>query len=384
MVLGRWNSLAALALASAGLAGLAAVAEEQIAPTEQPIVVRAQAAAQDGELIPLELTVEPFYAFVAEDAEEASPYWIGVQLEPPTDILKQHLHLEGGMVTVHVFEGSPAEKAGLQANDIILKAADSYVKEPGDLLKSVGDTKGKELTLVLIRGGKEQTLKVVPAKRPQDAAPQPAQAAETEEKEAVQKLEAALNIYKRRHQDAADVRTVDVLRLRPGVVTGSGSSLLGLPKDVSVTITKDGTNPAKIVVKKDGKEYEATEDKLGQLPEDLQKYVQQVRSSGGNAFAYQARLALPRTTAEATKSAAAQYKAVTIPVPMTPVPAATAEASKVYRYHVEAKHAAGEVDSKLDQILKLISQKEDSSVSELRKEVQQLRKELEELRQEKK
>ncbi|MBC7856381.1 MAG: PDZ domain-containing protein, partial [Pirellulaceae bacterium] len=194
MVSSRWNSLAALALASAGLAGLAAVADEQVAPAEQPIVVRALTAAQDGELIPL----EPLYAFVAEGAEEASPYWIGVQLEPPTDILKQHLNLEGGMVTVHVFEDSPAAKGGLQANDIIIKAGDSYVKEPGDLLKSVGDAQGKELTLLLIRGGKEQALKVVPAKRAPEAAPQPAQAVETEEKEAVQKLEAALNIYRRR------------------------------------------------------------------------------------------------------------------------------------------------------------------------------------------
>ncbi|MBC7854496.1 MAG: hypothetical protein IAF94_13765 [Pirellulaceae bacterium] len=194
-----------------------------------------------------------------------------------------------------------------------------------------------------------------------------------------------MNIYRRRRRaDTAEAPAVDVLRLRPGVVAGAGGTHLDLPKDVTVTIIKAGVNPAKIVVKKDGKEYETTEDKLNQLPEVVRGYAQSVRSSGGTAFAYQARLATPYGAPAEAKSAAARYKTLTVPVPISPVPAATADTAKVYRYHVEAKHAADEVDSKLDQILKLISQKEDSSVSELRKEVQQLRKELEALRQEKK
>jgi membrane-associated protease RseP (regulator of RpoE activity) len=370
MVLSRWISLATVALASAGLAGFAAAEDETSKPAE-PILVRARVTAQDGENVPLDL--------VAVRADEASPYWIGVQLEPPTDILKEHLRLEGGMVAVHVFEDSPAAKGGLKANDIILKTGDSYVKEPGDLLKSVGAAKENELTLVVIRGGKEQTIKVIPAKRPQEANPQTLQAAETEAKAAVQKLEAALNVYRRKTAEA-----VDVVRVRPGVLAGASGTTLELPKDVSVTITKAGAGPAKIVVKKDGKEYEATEDKLSQLPEDVRKYVHLVRSGGGNAFAYEAwlapRTALPRTT----KSPTPQYKTVTVPAPVPPTPATSPETAKVYRYHVEAKHATGEVDSKLDQILKIVSQKDDSSVSALRKEVQQLRKELEELRKEKK
>ena len=58
--------------------------------------------------------------------------------------------------------------------------------------------------------------------------------------------------------------------------------------------------------------------------------------------------------------------------------------SPKYRVTEVKKVDTSTADSKLDQILKIVSQKEDSSVSALRKEVQQLRKELEELRQEKK
>jgi hypothetical protein len=382
MVSSRWNLLAALTLASAGLIGFTASAEEQATEVAEPVLVRTRTVAQDGEVVPLELELKPRFAYVLDEgADAASPYWIGVQLEPPTDILKAHLNLEGGMVAVHVFEGSPAEKGGLKANDIILKAGDSYVKEPGDLLKSVGSAKENELTLVLIRGGKEQTIKVVPTKRPQEVNPQAIREVETQEKEAVRNLEAALNVYRRRTAAVAgEEPAVDVLRLRPGVVAGSSAAHLALPKDVSVTITKEGSSPAKIVVKKDGKEYEATEDKLEKLPEDVLGYVQMVRS-GGQAFAYAARLADPRAAPPTAAKSSPRYRTVVLP---TPLPPAKADAAKVYRYHVEAKQVGAEEDSKLDRILKIVSQQEDSSVAELRKEVQQLRKELAELRQEKK
>ncbi len=115
MVSSRWNLLAALALASAGLFGFSAVAEEQIAEAEEPIFAQVRTIAQDGEVVPLEVELKPRFAYVLEEGgEEASPYWIGVQLEPPTDILKAHLNLEGGMVAVHVFEGKPGRERGAQ------------------------------------------------------------------------------------------------------------------------------------------------------------------------------------------------------------------------------------------------------------------------------
>jgi hypothetical protein len=231
--------------------------------------------------------------------------------------------------------------------------------------------------LALLRGGKEQTVKIVPVKRPEAPAQRLVLAASAE-REAVRNLEAALNLYKRQALRAdRETRVVDVLRVRPGMVRSRTATDLGLPNDVAVTITKEGVAPAKIFVKKDGKEFEATEVTLEKLPEDVRGYVQIVR--GGNAFAYTALaepLAAPATATKTDKV----YRATRV----APVPAPAAEATKVYRYHVEAKHAGGEVDSKLDRILKIVSQQEDSSVAELRKEVQQLRKELTELRQEKK
>jgi hypothetical protein len=47
----------------------------------------------------------------------------------------------------------------------------------------------------------------------------------------------------------------------------------GFPSDTSLMIRKEGDQPAHIVVKKDGKKFEATEDNLDELPEDIRRLV---------------------------------------------------------------------------------------------------------------
>jgi hypothetical protein len=47
-----------------------------------------------------------------------------------------------------------------------------------------------------------------------------------------------------------------------------------LPESLSITITREGKQPAKIKVKQQEREIETTEDKVGELPEDLRRYVE--------------------------------------------------------------------------------------------------------------
>jgi len=248
------------------------------------------------------------------------------------------------------------------------------------LLKCVAEAQDKELTIVLIRAGKEQALKVVPAKRPQANA-EAVKETVAEEREAIRSLESALNQY-RRKTDVAEA--IDVLRLRPGVVSGGSSAQGGLPKDVSVSITKEGSSPAKILVKKDGKEYQTTEDKLGELPTEIQKLVQIVRGNSGNLWAY--RLTNPKIAPSVVNQYVAPSVKLPVPVPPTHAvnPGVSPDPVKVYRYRQVETKASGDVDSKLNQILKILGHQGDSDVSSLRNEVDQLRKEIEELRKEKK
>lgn len=383
-------SFGLVALLSAALPRPAAAQENDNADAKQ-IVIRKAAQAQTADVLPA-AEVEAVFAVAEEEGAAVSPYWIGVQLEPLTDILKSHLNLDRGLVAVHVFEDSPAAKGGCKANDIILKAGDKYVKEPGDLLTAVGEAKENEMTITVLRGGKETQLKVKPVKRAEAARaqakdPQALKQAETEAKEAVQQLEAALHAYKLRAMEGT-APAVDLVRVQPGIVMSQQAVRKKIPDDVSIRITKEGNNPTKIWVKREGKEWEVTEDKIGDLPEEVRGYVQQLHLGPPPAMAVRLtqQAGDPRRTTTRLFAQPVPKVSGLHAAPATPVPPATSAMSKTYQYRVtEAKDPAGSgAESKLDQILKILGQKEDSSVADLREEVKQLRKELEELRKEKK
>jgi membrane-associated protease RseP (regulator of RpoE activity) len=61
-----------------------------------------------------------------------------------------------------VREGSPAEKAGLKAGDIIVEADGKALKSHFDLIKAVNDKKDGPINLTIIRDGSRQTISVTP------------------------------------------------------------------------------------------------------------------------------------------------------------------------------------------------------------------------------
>ncbi len=67
-----------------------------------------------------------------------------------------------GMKLAGVKEGSPAEKGGLQAEDIIIKFGSKDVKNIYDYMYAMGEFKpGEEAEIVVLRGNEQVTLKVV-------------------------------------------------------------------------------------------------------------------------------------------------------------------------------------------------------------------------------
>lgn len=66
-----------------------------------------------------------------------------------------------GVLVVHVESGSPAEKAGLEAGDIILKFNEQSIEKISELPRLVGDTPpGKTVRLSVWRKGKTLSLPV--------------------------------------------------------------------------------------------------------------------------------------------------------------------------------------------------------------------------------
>ena len=102
----------------------------------------------------------------AAQAEAPSKYWIGIGLGELNEIVKEQLGLEHGLVVDDVMPDSPALKAGFKKNDILVKVGDKVLKEPTELVAAVEEAEENELAIGLLRGGKETTIKVTPAKRP--------------------------------------------------------------------------------------------------------------------------------------------------------------------------------------------------------------------------
>ncbi len=112
-----------------------------------------------GFAIPLD-SVKKIITEIIEKGYAAKPY-IGVQLSDAAD----------AALIYSVVKGSPAEQAGLQANDIVTAANGEKVTCADDLTAVVKAMEpGDVLTLTVTRGGQETEIKVTVGEQPQTAA----------------------------------------------------------------------------------------------------------------------------------------------------------------------------------------------------------------------
>lgn len=96
----------------------------------------------------------------------AGGYRLGLNLSPIAPSLMKNLKIDGGLLVEDVIDDSPAEKAGIQKGDILLKLDGKNVEDVGDIreiLNDLDDTKPMELDL--LRDGDHLKLSVTPEKR---------------------------------------------------------------------------------------------------------------------------------------------------------------------------------------------------------------------------
>ncbi len=89
--------------------------------------------------------------------------WLGVQIQEVGHDLVESFGLEkpAGALVAGVLDGGPAEKAGIQVQDIILKFNGSDINLSADLPHLVGRTRaGSVAKLVIVRDGKKMDLEV--------------------------------------------------------------------------------------------------------------------------------------------------------------------------------------------------------------------------------
>ncbi|MEB2843283.1 Do family serine endopeptidase [Rhizobiales bacterium RZME27] len=89
--------------------------------------------------------------------------WLGVRIQPVTDDVSSSLGLKSaqGALVSGVIKGGPVDNGSIKAGDVILSFDGKPVKEMRDLPLAVAESPvGKEVDVVVMRDGKEQTVKV--------------------------------------------------------------------------------------------------------------------------------------------------------------------------------------------------------------------------------
>ena len=89
--------------------------------------------------------------------------WLGVRIQQVTDEIAESLNIKParGALIAGVEDKGPAKPAGIEPGDVVVKYDGKDIKEPKDLSRVVADTAvGKEVEVVIIRKGAEETKKV--------------------------------------------------------------------------------------------------------------------------------------------------------------------------------------------------------------------------------
>ncbi len=97
-----------------------------------------------------------------EKKAEKGP-WLGIAMEPVGEVVRAQLPLAPGegIVVSHVAAEGPAAKAGLQANDILLRFDDQILVEPTQLKKLIAMKKpGEGVKLTYLRKGAQKSADV--------------------------------------------------------------------------------------------------------------------------------------------------------------------------------------------------------------------------------
>jgi membrane-associated protease RseP (regulator of RpoE activity) len=153
-------------MAVLGLSGVSrAQSEAKPAPPDLDVLVAPQPEGQPEEQLRIERLPGPkdegrLYWRVTKSPRRTAGY-LGVAVSAAPPALSHQLRLaEGvGLVVEQVIPGSPAQKAGIQQYDLLVKLNDQMLINPEQLATLVQTYRdGKEVTLELIREGERQTL----------------------------------------------------------------------------------------------------------------------------------------------------------------------------------------------------------------------------------
>ncbi|MFZ0132379.1 MAG: DegQ family serine endoprotease [Desulfobacterales bacterium] len=104
---------------------------------------------------------------------EVTRGWLGVGIQDLTPELAEYYKVKGetGVLVTQIFEGDPADKAGIKVNDIIKSVNGQPVTSSRELSRGIAALGvGQKAEITLLRDGREKTITVETAKRQEDQA----------------------------------------------------------------------------------------------------------------------------------------------------------------------------------------------------------------------
>jgi hypothetical protein len=218
--------------------------------------------------------------FVMPQPVNLSDYWVGIGFRPLDEALRAQLGLpEGqGLLVDQVMREAPAARAEVRRHDVVLKADGQPLGQIQDLVDAVDAAKDGELSLEIIRGGKPLTIKVKPEKRPEMAGPpfQPLAPGHPGWEDMAKEWTKHFGMSWPRE----DGPQFGFRLFKPSVILPRGAPIHApLPDNMSITIHKQGEEPAKIDVKRGDESWSVDENGLDALPPDVAVHVERMLGS---------------------------------------------------------------------------------------------------------
>ena len=106
-----------------------------------------------------------------ESRDNRETGWLGVMLGRADEVVEGDGARLGGVEVIGVVKGSPAERAGLRAQDRIVAVGGEAVTSSGRLIRTVGaQPPGRWVSFTIERGGKEREITARLAPRPDGVA----------------------------------------------------------------------------------------------------------------------------------------------------------------------------------------------------------------------
>jgi serine protease Do len=99
---------------------------------------------------------------------EVTRGWLGVSIQDITEDIAKNMKLKDptGALIAEVFEGDPADKAGLKAGDVIIEVNGKKIKDSHELLMIIADFRvGEKVDVKVLREGQEKTFHVAIGER---------------------------------------------------------------------------------------------------------------------------------------------------------------------------------------------------------------------------